>query len=241
MNKRPTKLYVKRLLEKSEPGVPIDEVDQIELRALIACHPDKDTKIGSGIHSFFVRSTSGVSKCFNILRTDGTEIDFSYHRCYGSADADQTRRVLGAARKIVAPDIYAYRDEVVLESGKFLCAESGEEITREDSDVDHYPVPFADIFSEWKKLNGLSDESITLTTVGIGCKFTDAALARDFRTFHKEKAKYRILKKEINVKNGAYRSCAIERSHWWTDMGGKTVCQLCGGPYTAPLSHAVFE
>lgn len=51
------------------------------LRQLLACHPDSVEKTGSGIDHFEVRYYEYGTRAFCIVRSDGTETDFSFQWC----------------------------------------------------------------------------------------------------------------------------------------------------------------
>ncbi|MWA08710.1 DCL family protein [Streptomyces sp. BA2] len=71
----------------SGPGQPeavTDEAHVAFLTALIARHPDVDEKADGGIAGFKVQVNpegTGNTRCFYVLRTDGSEADFSFRSC----------------------------------------------------------------------------------------------------------------------------------------------------------------
>lgn len=51
------------------------------LKAAILKHPESLEKVGAGIDHFVVRSADYGTRCFWIIRVDGTEEKFSYKSC----------------------------------------------------------------------------------------------------------------------------------------------------------------
>ncbi|MDQ8730682.1 DCL family protein [Bradyrhizobium sp. LHD-71] len=73
--------FFKEMLSKYRPEDAVGESDSIHLTELLKRHPDYAEKIGNGIHHFEVMSADFNTKCFAVVRRDGTRIDFSYKIC----------------------------------------------------------------------------------------------------------------------------------------------------------------
>lgn len=73
--------YLKGILYKYEIGELVDEKDSGFLAELLARHPEADQKIGPGIESFHVRKADYGTRCFYVMRVDGTEERFSARSC----------------------------------------------------------------------------------------------------------------------------------------------------------------
>ncbi|ESQ29076.1 hypothetical protein EUTSA_v10023214mg [Eutrema salsugineum] len=83
---------LKRILYNYEIDAPLNEKDERHLMMALLFHPNRDEKIGPGFQGIKVaNSKHGNARCFEVVRTDGTTEDFSYHKC-----------VLGAT-EIIAP------------------------------------------------------------------------------------------------------------------------------------------
>ncbi|KAJ0265541.1 DNA-directed RNA polymerase IV subunit 1 [Hirschfeldia incana] len=85
-------LSLKRILYNYEIDATLNELDGRLLMMALLFHPNRDEKIGPGFKGIKVaNSKHGNARCFEVVRTDGTTEDFSYHKC-----------VLGAT-EIIAP------------------------------------------------------------------------------------------------------------------------------------------
>ncbi|GAV79426.1 RNA_pol_Rpb1_2 domain-containing protein/RNA_pol_Rpb1_3 domain-containing protein/RNA_pol_Rpb1_1 domain-containing protein/RNA_pol_Rpb1_4 domain-containing protein/DUF3223 domain-containing protein, partial [Cephalotus follicularis] len=84
---------LKNILHKYPIDHQLNEWDKTILMRALHFHPRSEEKIGSGAHEIKVafHPAHQNTRCFHLVRTDGTIEDFSYHKC-----------VLGALR-IIAP------------------------------------------------------------------------------------------------------------------------------------------
>lgn len=79
--------FFKDILNSYNIGDKVSDQDALHLKALLDRHDEKEDKIGAGISGFEVNlppedTPNNFSKrCFWIIRTDGTKIDFSYPHC----------------------------------------------------------------------------------------------------------------------------------------------------------------
>ena len=75
--------FFRTMLNRYSIGDIVPPGDGIDLSALLKRHNEKDEKIGVGIDHFEVGpAPDGFGgKCFWIVRTDGSRIDFSFKHC----------------------------------------------------------------------------------------------------------------------------------------------------------------
>src|SRR5262249_483766 len=123
-----------------EPGATISGADDRALRRLIEQHPDYDQKRGCGIACFTVTDdTAFGSRCFVLVRADGSRSDFSYRDCISPKSAPAT--LLAGMRLEVADDIQAAKvkhfENHGDELGRIKSAVSDVLITIEDAHADH--------------------------------------------------------------------------------------------------------
>jgi len=77
-------LFCKIMLAKYRPDEWVSEFDAQFLTELLKRHPDADDKIGNGVHHFEVMRADFNTKCFAVVRRDGSRVDFSYIVCIRS-------------------------------------------------------------------------------------------------------------------------------------------------------------
>jgi hypothetical protein len=74
--------YFRQMLYRHRAGTRIPEPDASELAELLKRHHTYDEKVGCGISHFIVRKNPDwPTKGFWIVRTDGTEVDFTFQCC----------------------------------------------------------------------------------------------------------------------------------------------------------------
>ncbi len=150
-------------------------------------HPDK--KIGCGIERFEVRTNENYknTKCFYIVRTDGTFTDVSFGR------PSYRRQVLTAMRNEVANQSIAARRE----AGRL-----GDLSVH----VDHAERALVTISEDFLQMKGLKIEDIMLQpTEDRSSRYllADRILAVEWLHYHKKNAKLEIIDKRANLSKGA--------------------------------------
>ena len=78
--------FFREILNRYGIGDRVSAEDAADLSALLERHDERDEKIGKGIAGFEVNNPPAdappfSTRCFWIVRTDGSKIDFSYPHC----------------------------------------------------------------------------------------------------------------------------------------------------------------
>ena len=74
--------FFRLMLNRYPVGDRVTIADAQDLAALLKRHNEYAEKLGVGIDHFTVMVAPGFkTNCFEIVRTDGSRIDFSYQRC----------------------------------------------------------------------------------------------------------------------------------------------------------------
>lgn len=135
--------HFRAILHRYDIGAPIPEPDATQLRWLLDCHPEAETKIGVGIAHFSVRSALYDTRCFEVVRTNGETTDFSLGICIDGKSRTPLTEALQAMRAEVTEEIRQKKWEHFrsspLPSGNARCAISGKEITLDEAYGDHAP------------------------------------------------------------------------------------------------------
>jgi hypothetical protein len=175
-------------------GITMPEDDEF-LRDLVAIHPDAEVKIGVGIDRFETRQNLG-NIGFWIVRTDGTETDFSFLKCLcGSAAQDLVR---SAMRSAVRGQLAEVRS-AALGAGK-CCPISGELLTTENCHVDHAEPLFIEIADAFASSEGGYEAIATRALDGeFGRRFLDNTQEQRWIVFHRSLAQLRAVSKRTNL------------------------------------------
>lgn len=72
----------RNILYKYRLGETIDVADSQFMSYAVQRHPDAAAKIGLGIRSFEVRAADYGTRCFWVIRVDGSAEKFSFNACY---------------------------------------------------------------------------------------------------------------------------------------------------------------
>jgi hypothetical protein len=74
--------FFRSMLNRYRPRDRVSDGDAAHLAALLKRHNEYDEKVGVGIDHFAVMVAPDFkTHCFEIIRVDGTRVDFSYQRC----------------------------------------------------------------------------------------------------------------------------------------------------------------
>ena len=78
--------FFKEMLNRYAIGDRVSAADAADLSALVERHDERDEKVGAGIAGFEVNAPPDdvpqfSQRCFWIVRSDGTKIDFSIGHC----------------------------------------------------------------------------------------------------------------------------------------------------------------
>jgi hypothetical protein len=73
--------HFRRMLNRYGVGERVAEDDGVQLGWLLARHPDAEEKIGTGVDYFSVRNAEFGTRCFEVVRSDGSKTDFSFRWC----------------------------------------------------------------------------------------------------------------------------------------------------------------
>jgi len=161
--KSAAKLAVREVLNGYRLGETLTGDRDVFVRDLIALHPATEDKIGCGIHHLEIGLDPdyGTTRCFHIVRTDGSSTDVSYIKC---VDGENRRQLVRPAlRNAILPQILHFKERQ-FSNGVQRCPYTNEFLKYETCHVDHLPpMTFETLVTEWLKLTGLSEADIQIT------------------------------------------------------------------------------
>jgi len=73
-------------------GEPLSQQDRDFMLGLLRCHPRAQEKFGAGITDIVAHPFIGGSRCFFVIRADGSAEDFSVRKCLGQ-ELQRSQRV----------------------------------------------------------------------------------------------------------------------------------------------------
>lgn len=199
--------YFKAMLNRYTPGDSVNEIDSVDLTALLERHDEYEKKVGSGVKGFSVVMTEHGTQCFYIERTDGSGTEFSYRHCVTRRPPTRKQEVSSAFRWAVRLDLFKKRDEYFAENedinGHVSCAETGETISKQVAHMDHRaPMTFEVIVTTFLASRGLAVDNVPITRGQdnqVSPEITDENMKQDFRRYHAQVAALDLVKNTANL------------------------------------------
>lgn len=195
--------YFKDILNSYEPSQIVNEQNFKDLVNLLEIRPDKDDKIGCGIEKIQVIEVRYKTKCFELIRTDGSTEVFSYRNSINGKSKPLTKFSM-TCRETISEDLrnvkLAYFKKFS-SKGEVKCQETSELCKWEELNVDHrQPNTFSVIVDRFIEVHKIDISTVQYTEIMDGVyHFTDVELADKFKNYHREKANLRLVMKERNL------------------------------------------
>lgn len=193
------KAEFQRILKAAPLRTPLTgaDLDLVWLLISEGQHPEKAEKIGAGITAIDVRLNGRYgTRGFWLVRTDGTEADFSYLVALSGGRPHQAE-VIRALRWEVDPQIQQFRDSVELPARCELCStliSSGH-----SAHVDHADPPFSLLANRFAEVIG-GWHLIAVECFGpAGRQLRDRGLAQVWHMFHQRTARLRLTHQQCNL------------------------------------------
>jgi hypothetical protein len=182
---------VKEMLHAAPLGVEMDRPEHEFLMELLARHPEAKKKVGPGVKAFRVTTSEFKNRCFEVIRVDGTETDFSYLKCVSEKTA--WSEFTEALRRSVKQQIWEAKEKVFLWDEVITLA--GETVTREQTRVEYLsPDTFGWLAEEFSLTEKLDKNNLPLGPSPDGEKvIVDQALESRWQAFHEKRAKFEVL------------------------------------------------
>lgn len=198
--------YTKETLLGTEAGQALSGERFGVIRDLLNFHPEAEQKIGCGVERIEVRRNPEFghnARGFWIVRTDGTETDFSYKKCL-EGDSAYRNKFIRACRFAVKQHMEDFKSRFFDMAVNPTCQLTGASLTTQNSHVDHIPpYTFERIVQSFAVLNSLNLDDPSLCENG-----TDGLLIPSFATelirdkfvyYHNAHAQLRVISADANM------------------------------------------
>lgn len=192
-----------------DDNVPILDDDAVDLLlGVVAAHPQVTQKVGAGITGFFVaKSPDYPTRCFYLQRSDGSVTDFSWNEAI--SPATPINRLRMACRNAIEDQKTAFKEATWphADVAPRVCPITGEQFNRGEAHVDHQPPQTIKTLVEaWLAAKGLAIKDVPIDHVGdlrSVDTFADEGHGQQWRKFHQENAKMRLVSAVGNLRQGA--------------------------------------
>lgn len=190
------KTRLKKILNNYPPQHPLGNEDYKEVSDFFSTYHDGwEEKIKDGLENIVVGFSSQKSKCFQILNSNDELIEIGFNGLRKDGGENKIKTISEACRRTINPIINQFKtDNVILDES--LCELSGDILTEENLEIDHYDLTFKDLVDEW--INKYSVH--TLHSNIVDHRFKDENLSEDFINFHNSNTHLRAVTREANIK-----------------------------------------
>jgi hypothetical protein len=161
---------------------------------LVERHRRAGDKVGCGVAAFIVRENQWRKRGFRIIRTDGSETDFSFLKCI--SHPSHAGEVRGAMRRAVADQVIGFRRPV----GRTTCPVTGVRLEAGEGHVDHAPPAFLELADAFAAGRGGYDAiRLRVADAHMGPELADEAFAASWRAYHRAHARLRVVSAMANL------------------------------------------
>lgn len=192
---------VRQILYRYPLGGRLDEDDLAFMSSLLLRHTESTRKIRGGVAAMKVMPATYGTRCFFLVRHDGSETDFSFVNCIsGKAPLQDLRQAMRAS---IQDQSWALRDATFAREPVIQCPVTGTWITSSEAHVDHAPPnTFERLLGRFLLERGLEPDSIALGGDDDGemeCYLVDPALRADWSAWHAARAQLRVVSAKANL------------------------------------------
>lgn len=194
--------YVRSLVARYADDAVANQTDTEFLNDLLELHPRCEEKVGCGVSAFKFKTNPEYTntRTIFIVRTDGTETDFSWTKCIDGETPERLKRA--ALRRAVIDQIIEFKREV-FSCGRIVCPETGEELSWDFCHVDHCaPNTFDKLVDDWLAAQNLTIDSIEITPSrdsSFSRALSNEAQCESWREFHRQRKQLRLLSPSANL------------------------------------------
>ena len=206
--KKQIEQHVRAILDRTDVGSELQGDDLAFVLALLQHHHRAKQKLGAGVVAIRVDLNTEWKawKMFTLVRCDGSETDFSYRACIYPRSKHQDFQE--ACREAVVPDVLQFKRHYYVEHAdefnRVRCPVTHKAVGWDEAHIDHdLPWPFREIVKAYCIERGIQIDTVELAGDDDGecqSRFRDAAMVADFRDFHRQRARLRVVSQEANLR-----------------------------------------
>jgi hypothetical protein len=197
--------YIRFVLNNQELHEPLEGKWFNVINDVLKGHYNYKAKVGTGSYQISVTQcpVNPNNRHFYVIRQDGSSTDFSFYKAL--AKRSHASEVKKALRDAVVDQSISYKKNYFKDNavGNYcICPVTGLKITVKSSHLDHYPLQFDEIVSDWLKLNNLKIADIEVKPSydnKILSEIKDEDLIKNFYDYHLQVAKYRVVLSQVNL------------------------------------------
>lgn len=196
--KKAVKEYIRSIANGSKLCEPLPGNHYAYLMELFPRHSLWTQKLGIGVAWIEVREVreygQRTTRCFYIVRQDGTETDISWVECVDPSS--HTKKVSAVFRRLVTSQVHKFRINQCDENKCFVSPIDGNTYHCDEGHVDHYPLSFEHLMASFLIENKRSVEDIKLMDHqdnSVTDEFEDGELEELWQEYHRRHAVLRLI------------------------------------------------
>ena len=188
------------ILGATRDGSLVSEESLTFLLELLQHHDEWSQKAGDGVRGVSTQTTAHGTRCFVLLRKDGSSIDISFPHAIRLVPSKRTASLIpqalrdfrSAARTAVDVQIRQFREAQLTYSQR--CPVTGDALSRDNCAVDHSPpATFDAILFDFCRANQINPLSVVVGSVdGTIAVFEDKEILANWQAHHRDKAVLRL-------------------------------------------------
>ena len=198
---------IRNILHCYRDGQSLSQADFSFMLEVLRWHPDYELKKGVGIKSIITKTNPFYrnTRCFWIIRQDGSDTDFSYLECLKGTPHEH--KFINACRVAVEPYTQKFKREFFenLNGEQAICPLTGEPLFFIGSHVDHQaPRTFQQLVKEFVSHYNIDISQVEINTSAVDNTFQDTFA--DEKTeklwvdYHNTHAELRIISRNANLR-----------------------------------------
>lgn len=204
----------KRILNSTQVGNKLEGEYFDIMDFVFKMHPEYFSKIKGMTYTIHKRPAviNKKNNEFYIKRADGSEVDFSYLKCFKKTQDSDMATIKKHLKWTIREQMQYHKKEKyerikIISGGQYgiRCESSGEFITWDQIHLDHHPVPFDNIMNEWLDKTGYGERELALDKdpeATYSYSFKDKNIEREWQEYHYTRATYMLIKDKINLSKG---------------------------------------
>lgn len=195
--------HFRQILNSYNFGDKLTTEDLKDILQLLRIHEKSVEKIGCGVKKVVIKEVRFKTKCFNLIRIDGSSEIISYTKCINGSYNPLTK-FSKTCRDLISDDLRNVKLKFFKQNsikGYVSCQETGELCSWEELNVDHrQPNTFSVIIDRFIEVNCIDINKVEyIEIIDSVYMFKDVELGLKFKEYHKNKANLRIVKKKMNL------------------------------------------
>lgn len=192
---------IQQIMSVAQYGVPFPPHAHEFMMDIFKYHPEFEQKIGAGVkHVRTMPHPIFRTPMLEIVREDGSVIDISYKQCLKASPDTRRQDMMRAFRHAILDQTVQFKKAAYGKKKYVRCAVTNLNVRQSDCHVDHEaPLTFDALVCAFLQEQTITVGDVPIAEHGAYKDIGDEAIRRDWRAYHQEHARLRILLDKANL------------------------------------------